>query len=145
MGLPFIGRAWYRGFQKNHEAAWKSLYPFYKNLDAMSSEDKDFLRQRVIDRVESPSQEQAYFASLRSLIRLNVFGKSAFMRITKNYPGKILLLWGESDRIISIEKSADFRSLRSDAAFHLIEGAGHLPHQEAPEKTAGVILRFLVG
>ncbi|MDR2730788.1 MAG: alpha/beta hydrolase, partial [Treponema sp.] len=66
-GLPVIGKNWYRGFRSNHEAAWKSLYAYYKNLDAMSAEDKQFLRDRVIARVESDNQERGYFASLRSI------------------------------------------------------------------------------
>ena len=145
MGLPFIGKTRYRGFQRDHEAAWKSLYPYYYDLDAMDSSDRDFLRCRVVDRVESPGQEKAYFASLRSLIRMHIFAGNKFTHNTRVYPGKILLLWGESDRIMPVDKSAAFRSLRPDADFQLISGSGHLPHQEAPEKTAGVILRFLAG
>ena len=143
MGLPFIGRAWYRGFQKDHDAAWKSLYPYYNNLEAMANADREFLRQRVIDRVESKSQEQAYFASLRSMIRLHLSAKNKFTRDTRNFPGNFFVLWGESDRIMPLERAAAFRICRPDADFQIISGVGHLPHQEAPEKTADAILNFL--
>jgi pimeloyl-ACP methyl ester carboxylesterase len=145
MGLPFFGRSWYRAFRKNHEGAWKSLYPYYGDLDAMSEADRIFLRERVIDRVESSGQEAAYFASLRSLNSVTPFTRAVLSRKTKAFPGKILLLWGEADRIIPVEKIAVFRNLRPDAVFREIPGAGHLPHQESPQKTAEAILRFLEG
>jgi pimeloyl-ACP methyl ester carboxylesterase len=141
--MGFAGRPWYRAFRKNHEGAWKSLYPYYNDLDAMSEADKIFLRERVIDRVESSGQEEAYFASLRSLNSINPFTRVFLSRKTKTFPGKILLLWGEADRIMPVHKIAVFRALRPDAVFQEIAGAGHLPHQEAPQKTADAILRFL--
>jgi pimeloyl-ACP methyl ester carboxylesterase len=143
MGLPFLGRAWYRGFRKNHEGAWKSLYPYYRGLDAMPPEDKDFLRSRVIARVESSGQERAYFASLRSLNWLGIFGRADFSRRIKKFPGKIHLLWGEADRIIPAAATGVFRALRPDADFQQIPNAGHLPHQEAPQETARAILRII--
>ncbi|MDR0473939.1 MAG: alpha/beta hydrolase [Treponema sp.] len=145
MGLPFLGRAWYRGFRKNHEGAWKSLFPYYRDLDAMSAEDKDFLRGRVIARVESASQERAYFASLRSLNNLALFGRLGFSRRIKNFPGKIHLLWGEADRVIPAAQNSAFRSLRPDAGFQQIPNAGHLPQQEAPGETVQAILRIMNG
>jgi pimeloyl-ACP methyl ester carboxylesterase len=145
MGLPFLGRAWYRGFRKNHEGAWKSLYPYYRDLDAMSAEDKDFLRRRVVARVESSGQERAYFASLRSLNNLALFGRQGFSRRIKNFPGKIHLLWGEADRVIPSAQNDAFRALRPDADFQQIPNAGHLPQQEAPEETAQAILRIMNG
>jgi len=143
LGLPFIGRGWYRGFRKNHEAAWKSLYSYYGDLDGMSQADKDFLRERVIARVESPHQEHGYFATLRSMNAFLLFGGHQVTCAMKTFPGKILLLWGEKDGVFPPKKSALFRGLRPDAGFVLIPGAGHLPHQEKPDVTAAEILRFI--
>ena len=143
MALPFIGKAWYRNFRKNHEGAWRSLYSYYRDLDAMSNDDKVFLRNRVIDRVESRSQEHAYFSSLRSMISLNLFRRGKFLRGMKNYTGKILLLWGEADKVMPFEASSDLRALRPDAAHQFIGGAGHLPQQEAPVETAAAIIKWL--
>ncbi|MDR2716660.1 MAG: alpha/beta hydrolase [Treponema sp.] len=145
LGLPFIGKGWYRSFRSDHEAAWKSLYPYYGNLDGMSGADKEFLRERVIARVESPHQERGYFATLRSMNVFVPFGRRAVTRMMQTFPGKILILWGEKDRVFSPKKTALFRSLRPDADFTLIAGAGHLPHQEKPDVCAAEILRFLQG
>jgi pimeloyl-ACP methyl ester carboxylesterase len=141
--LPSVGKRWYRSFSKNHKAAWESLYPYYGDLDAMSGEDREFLRGRVIDRVESVNQEHGYLSTLRSMNIFFMLNIGAVSRKIKTYPGKIAMLWGEKDRILPPEKAAPFRGLRPDAEFSLISGAGHLPHQEKHEETAAEMLRFL--
>jgi pimeloyl-ACP methyl ester carboxylesterase len=141
--LPSVGSKWYRSFRKNHETAWKSLYPYYGDLDAMSAEDREFLRERVIARVESENQERGYLSTLRSMNVFLMLNKGFVSRRIKTYPGKIAILWGEKDRVLPVEKAALFRGLRPDAKMTLISGAGHLPHQEKPEETAAQMLQFL--
>jgi len=143
--LPISGPKWYRAFRSHHAALWHSLYGYYRDLETMSEADKNFLRKRVIERVESASQERAYFSSLRSLIGFYIFGNSAFARRMKTYTGKILLLWGADDRIMPVETTSRFRSLHPAADIQIIPGAGHLPHQEAPEETAAAIVKWLAG
>ena len=143
MSLPFVGKGWYRSFRRNHEAAWKSLYPYYRDLEAMSEADKTFLRERVIARVESANQERGYFSTLRSMNAFFLFRRRTAVRIGLHAPGKIALLWGEQDRIFPPEKADLLRRLRPDARFILIADAGHLPHQEKPDVCAAHILRFL--
>jgi pimeloyl-ACP methyl ester carboxylesterase len=142
MALPFIGKKWYRAFRNNHEGAWQSLFGYYADLAGLSEADRRFLRERVIARVESSTQERAYFASLRSLLLVNAFHKGRFARFLPRFSGKILVLWGAQDQVLPPESSRLIRELRPDAAFSLIPGAGHLPHQEKPEETAERILRF---
>jgi len=143
LGMPFIGTGWYRSFRANHEAAWKSLYPYYGDLDGMSAADKDFLRERVIARVESANQERGYFATLRSMNTFPLFGERTLTREIKTFAGKIAILWGEKDAVFPPKRAAVFRGLRPDARFTQIDGAGHLPHQEKPDATAAEIIRFL--
>jgi pimeloyl-ACP methyl ester carboxylesterase len=141
--LPGAGRRWYRSFRANHNAAWKSLYAYYNDLDAMSAEDRQFLRERVVARVESENQERGYLSSLKSMIALFMFKKKTFARRIKQFKGKIFLLWGEHDKIMPVEKSSVIRALRADAVLETAAGAGHLPQQEKPPQTAEIILRFL--
>jgi len=143
LGMPFIGASWYRSFRSNHDAAWKSLYPYYGDLDGMSDADKDFLRERVIDRVESSNQERGYFATLRSMNTFSFFGERALTRKIKAFSGKITIVWGEKDVVFPPKKAAIFRRLRPEAGFTFINGAGHLPHQEKPDATVSEIIRFL--
>jgi pimeloyl-ACP methyl ester carboxylesterase len=138
--LPFVGKRWYRAYRKNHEAAYQSLFGYYADLPGMSEEDRRFLRDRVAARVESKTQERAYFASLRSLIGAYWTRTRFFARGIQTFPGSILILWGEKDQILPPDSAARLRELRPDAGFRFIPGAGHLPHQENPGETAAAIL-----
>jgi len=135
-------RTWYRAYRNDPERARASLFPYYADFDALPQEDKEFLRQRVMDRVESPAQERAFFATQRDLIRTYLTGVSRFKRGMQSYKGKILLIWGEKDRIIPVSSADVFMSLRPDAKLEIIHGAGHLPHQEKPEETARIMAEF---
>ncbi|MDR1930851.1 MAG: alpha/beta hydrolase [Treponema sp.] len=142
MALPFIGKKWYRSYRNRPQAAWESLYPYYADLEALPEEDRAFLKKRVMDRVRSPSQERAYFASLRSMISACLFGAASFERALRNWPGRIGLIWGEQDRVMRRTQAENLMGIRRDAELSIIPGAGHLPHQDKPEETAAAILRF---
>jgi len=137
-----FSRKWYRAYRNDPEDAWASLYPYYADLDTMPREDKDFLRQRVMARVESSSQERAFFATQRSLAWAFI-SASGLVRGIQNYKGKILLIWGEKDRIIPQSSTNVFRTLRPDAELEVIPGAGHLPQQEKPMETARLMADFM--
>jgi pimeloyl-ACP methyl ester carboxylesterase len=141
MALPFAGRGAYRFFRNNPEAAWRSLAPYYGDLAALPGEDQDFLRRRVMDRVNSPSQERAYFSSLRSMIFHNLFLAPYYKSKLKNPPA-MQLLWGEKDRILPSSTAEQFRAL-CGAELAVIPGAGHLPQQERPAETAEAVIAFL--
>ena len=137
-----FSRKWYRAYRGRPDAAWGSLYPYYADLDAMPQADKDFLRQRVIARVESPTQEDAYFASQRSLVRAFASETSRFAKGIQQYKGKILLIWGEKDRLMPLSSAEAFKNLLQGIELKLISGAGHLPHQEKSEETARLMAEF---
>jgi pimeloyl-ACP methyl ester carboxylesterase len=143
MSLPVLGKRWYRGFRGNPEGAYRSLEPYYADLEALPPEDRRFLRERVMARVESGAQEGAYFSSLRSMLRTCFFSAPAFTRGLRAFSGKVLILWGEKDAVVPAASAEALRRLRPDAAFRLIPGAGHLPHQEAAAETAEAMGEFL--
>ena len=145
MTLPFLGSKWYRSYRNKPQAAWESLFPYYKDIHSLSKTDQEFLQERVMDRVKCISQERAYFSALRSLLFQNL-RSNYYMRIGK-WPGKVSLIWGSNDVLFPPASTESFIKLRKDTNtdFTLISGAGHLPQQEKPDETAKVILSFLQG
>jgi pimeloyl-ACP methyl ester carboxylesterase len=123
----------------------------------MDETELQFLRERVVERVESETQERAYFASLRSMVWVSLTAGqrylkklSAFLRggAASAHGGtdvskRLLMLWGEKDVIMPQAAAKPLREAFPEAAFTVIGGAGHLPHQEKPAETAAAILRFL--
>jgi pimeloyl-ACP methyl ester carboxylesterase len=137
-----FSRKWYRAYRKNPENLWNSLQPYYADLDGLPVADKDFLRQRVMARVESPAQEKAFFAAQRSAIRAYLTASACYAWKIRRYKGKIALIWGEEDRIIPSSSAKVFTSLRADIDLKVIPGAGHLPQQEKPEELANLMEDF---
>ena len=56
-----------------------------------------------------------------------------------------LVLWGESDRIVTPAYGRAFADALPDGRFEIIPRAGHLPHMEQPEATFAAIDRFHAG
>jgi pimeloyl-ACP methyl ester carboxylesterase len=54
-----------------------------------------------------------------------------------------LVLWGESDRIVTPAYGRAFAAALGDARFEQIAAAGHLPHIEQPDATFAVLDRYL--
>ena len=52
----------------------------------------------------------------------------------------VLMLHGERDAAIPIGKAREAAALIPDAAFEVLAGLGHLAHEEAPARVAGMIL-----
>jgi pimeloyl-ACP methyl ester carboxylesterase len=138
-----FSRKWYRAYRSNPEGARLSLYAYYADLNRMPENDKDFLRERVMARVNSSSQERAFFATQRSLVWAFGTAFPGYAQKIKQFKGRILLLWGEKDRIMPVSTAEPLKTLRQDIELRIISGAGHLPQQEKPAETAKIITEFV--
>jgi pimeloyl-ACP methyl ester carboxylesterase len=131
-----IGEAYYNSLREaGQEAAFATLNPYYANLSAMPSADLEFLGTRVWERVHSDTQRDAFFAALRSLF-------TPAERLELNLP--TLLIWGEADTIIPQIHAQKLLQEIQKSRLNIIAKAGHLPHQEQPEATLGVLLEWMI-
>ena len=126
---PGLGEGYYTGLRDaGIEAAYKTLRPYYANLESLSESDRQFLRDRVWARVWSDSQRTAFFAGLRSL-----FDPNLSLSLESLGPLRTLLLWGEHDQIVPLEAAHHLHATLPKSKLEIISEAGHLPHQERPE------------
>jgi pimeloyl-ACP methyl ester carboxylesterase len=54
----------------------------------------------------------------------------------------VLVLWGESDGLVTPDYGRAFAAAIPNAEFHIIEGAGHVPQLEQPQAFAAHVQRF---
>ena len=54
-----------------------------------------------------------------------------------------LVVWGAQDRLVHPDYGEDFAAAIADARLELVDGAGHLPHLEQPDRTAQIVRSFL--
>lgn len=143
MLIPGLGESRYRAFRGRPEAAYRSLEPYYADLAALPAEERAFLAQRVMERVESESQMRAYCSLLRSLAAAMVFRQGYFTKRLKRLEAPILVLWGEADGVAHPSGARLLSRIAPASSLAMIKGAGHLPHQEKPSEVIRNILAFL--
>jgi len=138
--VPGIGEFLYNRLRKDPQAAYKTLFPYYFDLDALPETDRQFLYQRVNQRVWADDQRRAYFSVLRNLAR-------EIIRLQTNLGAKLsesliptLIVWGAEDQIIPVENAHALAQIQPTARLALIPGCGHLPQQETPDELLNIIL-----
>jgi pimeloyl-ACP methyl ester carboxylesterase len=138
---PGMGENYYNGLRSlGQDAAFATLEPYYAKLHAMPKPDLEFLNERVWARVWSDTQRDAFLAALRSLFDSHSQHSKTVSKL-EHLP--MQLIWGAHDRIVPIQAALDMQQLLPHAQLEVIDGAGHLPHQEQPEAFLKVIESFL--
>jgi pimeloyl-ACP methyl ester carboxylesterase len=131
--IPGLGELLYTRLRRDPQAAYDTLRPYYADLEAMPAADRDFLYQRVNQRVWSDRQRRAYFSILRQLALWSPRQQKHLPEALRLCQVPTLALWGEQDEIVSIEACQTLIQLQPSARLVTIPDAGHLPHQERPQ------------
>jgi pimeloyl-ACP methyl ester carboxylesterase len=67
----------------------------------------------------------------------------AALKIVRELP--ILLIWGSRDRVVDLRSARPIADCFRQSRIAVIEGAGHLPYEEAPEEFCHIVEAFLCG
>jgi len=111
----------------------------------------DILRQASPGVTEEALDEywKAYADERRRAAHLALYRSGDFEQL-RRYEGALaglgvptLLLWGEHDAFAPVAAAYRFRREIPHAELLVIEGAGHFLHEDAPERVAAEIARFL--
>jgi pimeloyl-ACP methyl ester carboxylesterase len=132
--IPGIGELVYNNLRRDPNQAYKSLERYYNHLDHLPQMERDFLFERVNQRVWSDRQRTAFLAALRSLVGwLPAQQKNLGVRLsTCRLPTTIV--WGEQDRIASPENAPLLAALLPPESTRLsiVKNCGHNVQQENP-------------
>jgi pimeloyl-ACP methyl ester carboxylesterase len=94
--------------------------------------------------------EEELTAALRALQTASALGWKPFMhnpkllRRLKRIKLPTLVLWGESDRVVSPDYGRAYHQAIPGSTFELIFRAGHFPHRERPDDFASAVTGFLI-
>jgi pimeloyl-ACP methyl ester carboxylesterase len=111
-----------------------SLVPAYANPVVLTDE----LTARYHDLMLGPGSRGAMIARLEQTVLVDP------VPMLKKITAPTLLLWGEQDALIPFSNSADYMKAIPRVTLVSLPGIGHLPHEEAPEKTIGPVRAFLI-
>jgi pimeloyl-ACP methyl ester carboxylesterase len=134
--IPGIGEWMYTRLRRDPQAAYDTLRPYYADLEGMSQADRDFLFQRVNERVWSDRQRRAYFSVLRQMALWSPRQQKGLPERLGRCQVPTLAIWGEQDVIVAAEAAETLCQLQPTARLVTLLAAGHLPHQEQ----AGAVL-----
>lgn len=141
--IPGAGEWAYNRLRRDPQAAYRTLKPYYANLDALPQSERDYLFLRVNQRVWSDKQRGAFLGALRSLVRwLPAQQKNLAHRLAA-VPVPTHILWGEQDQVAPSQNAHLLASLypaSHPAQVTLIPGAGHNLHQEFPQTVVELLV-----
>ncbi|WP_169238007.1 alpha/beta fold hydrolase [Candidatus Roseilinea sp. NK_OTU-006] len=126
-------RRYFEALRRSPQAAYDSLRPYYANLDDLPQTDRDFLFQRVNERVWDEAQR---LASLSVQMNLPIFLAFQGRALIRRIPASAVpttVIWGAEDRILPMSNGIARTAIQRASRWIRIEAAGHLPHQEKPE------------
>ena len=137
--IPGLGEWLYTRLRRDPHAAYQTLVPYYSRLDELPEADREFLFQRVNERVWSDGQRRAFFSTFRHLARWLPGQQRDLPSRLSTLGVPTLVVWAEADRINSIENGRALAELQPTARLVVVPGAGHNVHQE----NAGAVLEAI--
>jgi pimeloyl-ACP methyl ester carboxylesterase len=131
--IPGLGEWLYSRLRKDPQAAYRTLEPYYGNLDHLPEADREFLFQRVNERVWSDGQRRAFLSTFRNLARWIPGQQRGLPSRLATLDVPTLVLWGEADRMMPVENGHALVELQPTARLVVVPRVGHNVHQEDPE------------
>ena len=92
--------------------------------------------------LDSAGSRQAFLHTVRAVIEPSGQRVSAHDRLALAGPIPSLIVWGERDSIIPVSHGEAAHEAIPGSRFEVFPGAGHLPHDDDPERFAAVLVDF---
>ena len=109
----------------------EQAYPSGKNID-----------EELIEILYQPSKRKNSKEAFRGFI--NLFNDYLATDLFDEIDAPIQLIWGEKDPWESLSEAIEWKKkYKNIKRLDIIQGAGHCPHDEEPEKTNNLIYEFL--
>jgi pimeloyl-ACP methyl ester carboxylesterase len=95
-----------------------------------------------VDEYWAPAQFRAFPLAMRQLLHAFDWGAVAGVDLAR-LEAPALVMFGTRDRFVRPLQAERLAALLPDGQCELIEGAGHVIPEEAPEQVNAAVLRFL--
>ncbi len=137
--IPGPGEWIYSRLRRSPQAAYQTLEPYYYRLEDLPQADRDFLFQRVNERVWSNGQRKGFLSTLRNLAGWLPAQQKDLPKRLGGWAVPTDVIWGEMDYINPVENAQALIELMPSAQLVIVPKAGHNLHQERGPVVAKVI------
>lgn len=108
-----------------------------KNVFADKTKVTDALVDRYFELTLRKGNRQAFIDRFTATKTLNSY------KNIKLIQQKTLILWGEKDQLIPVEKAYQFHKDLSNNTLVILENVGHIPMEERPNESLEAVISFL--
>ena len=133
--IPIIGRAVLSGISADFQIR-TTLRTIFRNKKAVTAERI----KRYVANINRSTHRNALIQSARNIFPDNM---DRLVKEIVNIEYKTLLVYGENDPVILKRNLERLSRTLTNVSTQKIENCGHIPHEEYPQITAGLISDFL--
>jgi pimeloyl-ACP methyl ester carboxylesterase len=128
------------GFSRSLVASqfWNMFY----NRDLIDPAVADLVVDEFRRTYHTAGARYAFLASARNIYLEAPFGRDGFYPRLAELRPPALFIWGSHDRVVPAAFSRHVRKWLPDAEQVTIDGCGHVPQVECPERTNELLMRF---
>jgi pimeloyl-ACP methyl ester carboxylesterase len=113
-----------------------------ENFDEINGSNQiDFYRKSMLKQLLEINNNKEYV--IKSILYNNFDEDRLTTEMLSEINTRALILWGAQDALISPKYADIFRKKIKNSEMVIIDGAGHEPHYEQPEKTMEELLKFI--
>lgn len=91
----------------------------------------------------NPESRSAFFRTLRAVVDPGGQAVAATDRLYLTEAMPTLIIWGDADQIIPVDHAHQAHEAMPNSRLEILEGIGHFPQAEAPEKFVQVLSDFI--
>ncbi len=96
------------------------------------------------EREGMPWADAAFLAAARSLLAV-LARPGTYLRVIRSVGVPTLLVHGSGDRLVPLGAARNVARQRPDWTFEVLDGIGHIPHVEDPDRFTDTVTRWLDG
>src|SRR5919201_6719948 len=96
------------------------------------------------ERADLPWADAAFLQAARSLLAV-LARPGRYRRLIQAVAAPTLLVQGDADRLVPVGSARAVAQARQDWTLEVLEGVGHIPQLEVPERFVAVVRRWLDG
>ena len=98
---------------------------------------------RSYESLTNSSKRRAFVRTMRAVIDPGGQSVSAVTRLYLAAHMPTLIVWGDKDRIIPVDHAHQAHAVMPHSRLAVMEGVGHFPHAEDPERFVEILVDFL--
>ena len=96
-----------------------------------------------LQRLQDPRRLTGFVSTVRSVVGPEGQRVSALDKLEVVDPSRVLIMWGDADPMLPMAHGENATDLLPGSRLLIVPGAGHHPHNDAPEMVLGALLAHL--